>query len=66
MSTVLYALGALACIVTLTILIFGIRGFGAGKMTPHQQNKVMRWRIIAQFTAVVILVAAVYIAKGGS
>lgn len=58
-------MGLVACIVTLGILLFGIRGFGTGLMSGRQQNKVMRWRIIAQFAAVIIMVLGVLIMKEG-
>ena len=59
----LYLAGA-ACIATLLVLTFGIGGFGTGKITPRGQNRLMRWRIIAQATAVVLLVLAVWAVSG--
>ena len=47
--------------VTLGALAFGIGGFGTGKMSPRTQNKMMRLRIIAQFTAVVIMIMSGFI-----
>jgi hypothetical protein len=61
----LFYLGIAACFATLGVLLFGIGGFGTGKITPRGQNRLMRWRIIAQATAVVLLVIAVLAAQGG-
>ena len=65
MGNILIFLGIAACVVTLAVLAFGIRGFGTGKLTPQGQNKVMRWRIIAQFVAVILMVLGVLITRGG-
>jgi hypothetical protein len=61
----LFYLGGAACLATVSVLAFGIGGFGTGRMTSRGQNKLMRLRIIAQATAVVLLVLAVLVAKGG-
>jgi Hypoxia induced protein conserved region len=61
----LFYLGGAACLATLCVLAFGIGGFGSGRITSRGQNRLMRWRIIAQATAVVLLVLAVLVAKGG-
>lgn len=63
MADNVFFLGVIACLLVLGILVFGIRGFGTGKLTPKQQNKVMQWRIIAQFGAVVILLIAFLLGK---
>jgi hypothetical protein len=63
MGDILFYVGIAACLVTLGILIYGIRGFGTGTMTPSNQNKMMRWRIIAQFAAVMILLVAFLLSK---
>lgn len=52
----LFYLAAAACLATLGVLVTGIGGFGSGRMTPRRQNQMMQLRIIAQFTAVVLLV----------
>lgn len=64
MADFLFYLGIAACLITLGVLVFGIRGFGTGKLTPQAQNKVMRWRIIAQFIAVGILMLLFLVKKG--
>ncbi len=64
MGDALLYLGGAACIVTAIVLAIGIRGFGTGKMTPARQNQMMRYRIIGQFVAVILMVLAVWILKG--
>ena len=52
---------AIACLAVLAILIMGINSFRVG--TPDsakRSNKFMRWRIAAQFVAVLIILAFVY------
>jgi hypothetical protein len=61
----LFYLGGAACLATLGVLAFGIGGFGTGRISSRGQNRLMRLRIIAQATAVVLLVLAVLAIKGG-
>jgi len=65
MGNALLYLGGAACIVTAVVLALGIRGFGSGKMTPRMQNRMMRYRIIGQFFAVILMALAVWVLKGG-
>ena len=63
MGQYLLYLGLAACLATLAVLAFGIRGFGTSKMTPQKQNRLMRLRIIAQFVAIVLIALAVWLTK---
>lgn len=57
----LFILVVIACLVVLGILLTGIGGFGkGGDFNRKHANKIMRWRIIAQFIAVVLILAFVY------
>jgi len=57
----LFILVVLACLVVLGILLTGIGGFGkGGDFNRKHANKIMRWRIIAQFIAVLLILAFVY------
>ena len=48
------------------ILLFGIGSFAkGGEFNKKYANKAMRWRIIAQFVAVVLIVIFVLIRRGG-
>ena len=62
--SIFFWLAGAACLVTLGVLVFGIGGFGTGKITPRGQNKVMRLRIAAQFVAVILIMLAIW-ATGG-
>ena len=60
----LFLLVVLACGAVVAILILGISTFGKeGVDNSKRANKFMRWRIIAQFIAVVLILLFVYIRK---
>ena len=62
----LFLLVAAGCLVTAVILIRGISTFGKeGVDNAKRANKLMRWRIIAQFVAVLLILAFVYIRRQG-
>lgn len=62
----LFILVALACGVVAVILLIGISNFGKeGIESSKRANKFMRWRIIAQFIAVVLILLFVYIRRMG-
>lgn len=65
MGSFLTVLTGIACVVVLGVLAYGIGGFGTGKITPQMQNKVMRWRIAAQFVAVILVLVTVTVLRGG-
>jgi hypothetical protein len=47
------------------VLAFGMGGFaGGGAFNKAHSNKLMRWRLIAQFIAVILIVIYVYFIKG--
>ena len=53
-------------LVVVVILLFGIGSFAkGGEFNKKYANKAMRWRIIAQFVAVVLIVLFVLIRRGG-
>ena len=54
-----------ACLATLVVLMIGIIGFGTGKCTPSFSNRMMRYRIIAQFVAIVLIMATILVARSG-
>ena len=62
----LFYLIALAMLAVVGILTFGIGSFGKGGEFAHKySNKMMRWRIIAQFSAVVFIVLFVWLRDNG-
>lgn len=66
LSDPLFLLVAAACVVTALILIRGIATFGKeGVENAKRANKYMRWRIIAQFVAVLLILLFVYVRRQG-
>lgn len=63
----LFIAAAIACLVVLGILVVGIGGFGkGGSFNQKHGNRMMRYRLIAQFIAVVLIVAFVYFRQKGN
>jgi hypothetical protein len=55
-SSSLFTLAVIACIAVLIILMIGLGGFaGGGAFNKKNANKLMRYRIGAQFLAVLII-----------
>ena len=55
-----------ACLLVLVILMTGIGGFAkGGEFNKKHSNRLMRWRVIAQFVAVILLMGFVWL-RGGS
>jgi len=62
----LFIIAALACGGVAIILAFGISTFGKeGVENSKRANKFMRWRIIAQFVAVALILLFVYVRQKG-
>ncbi len=62
----LFILVIVACLIVLGILMFGVGTFGkGGEYNRKHANKLMRWRIIAQFIAVCLILLFVWL-RGGS
>ena len=60
----LFVLVVIAVLAVVIVLILGLGGFaGGGEFNKRNSNKLMRWRIIAQFIAVVLIVIYVYFRK---
>ncbi len=56
----------IACLIVLGILMFGVGTFGkGGEYNRKHANKLMRWRIIAQFIAVCLILLFVWL-RGGT
>lgn len=55
-----------ACLVVLLVLLTGIGGFAkGGDFNRKHANRLMRWRIYAQFVAVALLVGYVWLRSKG-
>ncbi len=62
----LFILAAVASLVVLAILMFGIGSFAkGGEFNRRNANKLMRWRLGAQFVAVVLIVGFAWLRSGG-
>ena len=70
MSGILLYLAIAACLVTLGVLAVGVGGFGSKKREGVEgarlSNRLMRYRIIAQFVAVILLMLAVWLTRSGN
>jgi hypothetical protein len=64
----LFIFATLAAFVVLVILMIGIGGFAkGGEFNKRHANRLMRYRIIAQAVAVILIVAFAYFrSKGGN
>ena len=66
MSSIFLILEIVTCLVVLIILMFGIGSFAkGGNFGRKYSNKLMRWRIIAQAVAVLLIIVFVYFEKKG-
>lgn len=67
LSDPLFLVVAVACIAVLIILMIGIGGFAkGGDFNRKHANRIMRYRIGAQFVAVVLILLFVLLRRGGS
>lgn len=63
----LFLIAAFASLVVLVILAIGIGGFAkGGEFNRKHGNRMMRWRLYAQFVAVVLIVAFAYFRSKGA
>lgn len=66
MGDTLFILAALASLAVVVVLALGLGGFaGGGAFNKKNSNKLMRYRIAAQFAAVVMIVLFVYFRNQG-
>ena len=67
LSDPLFLLAAAASLVVLIVLAIGIGGFArGGEFNRKHGNRMMRWRIYAQFGAVVLIMVFVYFRSKGA
>ena len=65
MGDPLFILVVIAVLAVVVVLIMGLGGFASGgAFNKANSNKLMRWRIILQFIAVILIVIYVYFVKG--
>ncbi len=64
LSDPLFIITAIACLGVLVILMIGVGGFArGGEFNRKHANRLMRWRIYAQFGAVVLILLFVLIRR---
>ena len=62
----LFIVIAIAMLVVVAILLFGIGSFAkGGEFNKKYANKAMRWRIAAQFIAILLILGFVWLRRGG-
>ncbi len=70
MSGFVFFLAAAAVLATLGVLLIGVGGFGSrrrhGKEGARFSNKLMRYRVIAQFVAIVLVMLTVLLIQSGN
>ncbi|MCR9088504.1 MAG: twin transmembrane helix small protein [Rhodobacteraceae bacterium] len=60
----LFIIAAIACLLVLGILLVGIGGFArGGEFNKKHANRIMRYRIAAQFIAVLLILAFVAVRR---
>ncbi|MCB1508707.1 MAG: twin transmembrane helix small protein [Hyphomicrobiaceae bacterium] len=59
MDSLLYNLVPFATVAVAVVLIFGLVNLLRGG-NPNTSQKLMRWRIILQFVAIVVIMGAIY------
>ena len=63
----LFVAAAIAALMVLGVLVLGIASFGmGGEFNRRHANRLMRWRIILQFVAVVLILLFTVVARGSS
>ena len=67
MADPLFILAVVACLAVVVVLALGLGGYaGGGAFNKKNSNKLMRYRLIAQFIAVILIVLFVYFRNQGS
>lgn len=58
LSDPMFLIAAFASLVVLAVLLVGVGSFGVGgEFHRRNANRLMRWRLYAQFAAVILIVA---------
>lgn len=62
LSDPMFLLAAVGSVAVLAILLFGIGSFTrGGEFNRRNANRIMRWRLGAQFVVVILIVAFAYV-----
>lgn len=63
MQTLLYHATTIAVLAVFIVLVLGLRSMMKGD-SPNLSQKLMRWRVLLQFGAIVIIIAYALLLKG--
>ena len=62
----LFIFATIACLAVVAVLLFGVATFArGGEFNRKYANKIMRLRLLAQFVAVLLIVAFVWLSGKG-
>ncbi len=61
-DVLIYALVPLTLVAVAGVLLFGLLNFARGG-SPQTSQKLMRWRVLMQFVALIALVVTIWIVK---
>jgi hypothetical protein len=59
-DVLMYALIPLALAAVAIVLLFGFLNFARGG-SPHTSQKLMRWRVLLQFVALVVIMLTIWV-----
>jgi len=62
MATFFQSLTGIAIIAVAIVLVLGVINMMRGA-SPNRSQMLMRWRVILQFTAIVVMMAALYFSQ---
>ncbi|HAT84921.1 twin transmembrane helix small protein [Cohaesibacter gelatinilyticus] len=64
MSAILPSLVPIALIIVAIVLVMGLLNMLKGN-NPNRSQQLMRWRVIAQFVAIILIMLTIYVTSGG-
>ena len=62
MATFFQSLTGIAIIAVAVVLVLGVVNMMRGT-SPNRSQMLMRWRVILQFTAIIVMMAALYFSQ---
>ena len=63
MQSTFISLTTLAALAVFAVLLAGIWNMGRAGNSPNLSQKLMRWRVVLQFVAILIAMAALYMTR---
>ena len=62
MATFFQSLTGIAVVAVAIVLVLGVLNMVRGS-SPNRSQMLMRWRVILQFTAIIVMMAALYFSQ---